>query len=138
MRDEGESQLRDVAVQMVQAMRNTPAEAAKQWAGIVAQLCAGRSGGAILNSSGTGSPAQPPTSKLPAWARGADDKRAALHWDTSQTVANCLLNGKATLAVMDSGSYNTILDVGMARILGLKIRHAVNGDFRTYSVPGTG
>ncbi len=74
----------------------------------------------------------------PEWAQHGVDKRAALHWDTSQTVANCTVNGKHALAVIDTGSYKTILDVGMARILGLPVREAINGDCGTYSVPGTG
>ncbi len=74
----------------------------------------------------------------PKWAQGGEDKRAALHWDTSQTVVNCTINGKHALAIVDSGSYKTIIDVGMARILGLAIREAVHGDCGTYSVPGTG
>lgn len=75
---------------------------------------------------------------LPTWAKGGADKRAALPWDTSQTVANCTVNGSAALAVVDSGSYKTIMDVGMARMFGLPIRNAVGGDCGTYSVPGTG
>jgi hypothetical protein len=75
---------------------------------------------------------------LPDWANGGADKRAALPWDMSQTVANCKINGSAALAVVDSGSYKTIMDVGMARMLGLPIRNAVGGDCGTYSVPGTG
>lgn len=78
------------------------------------------------------------TSTLPIWAAGREDKRSALSWDTLQTVANCTINGKVMLAVFDAGSYKTILDVGMAKILGLPIREAVNGDCGTYSVPGTG
>ncbi len=42
------------------------------------------------------------------------------------------------LAVVDTGSYKTIMDVGMARILGLPVREARNGDCGTYAVPGTG
>ena len=53
-------------------------------------------------------------------------------------VANCTINGKHVLAIVDSGSYKTIIDVGMERILGLPIREAVHGDCGTYSVPGTG
>ena len=29
------------------------------------------------------------------------DKRAALPWDTSQTIANCTINGNAALAIID-------------------------------------
>lgn len=75
---------------------------------------------------------------IPTWAPGATDKRAALHWDTSQTVANCKVNDCAALAIVDSGSYKTIMDVGMARMLGLEYRDAQGGDCGTYSVPGTG
>jgi hypothetical protein len=75
---------------------------------------------------------------LPSWAQGGTDKRAALPWDTSQTIANCTINGNAALAIIDSGSYKTIMDVGMARMLGLPIRDAIGGDCGTYSVPGTG
>ena len=75
---------------------------------------------------------------LPTWALGSADKRAALHWDTSQTVANCKINGITTLAIVNSGSYKTIMDITMARILGLRVRQAVRGDCGTYSVPGTG
>ena len=74
----------------------------------------------------------------PDWANQGVDKRAALHWDTSQTVANCTVGGKHALAVIDTGSYKTILDVGMARILGLPVREAVNGDCGTYSAPSPG
>jgi hypothetical protein len=66
------------------------------------------------------------------------DKRATLPWDTSQTVANCKINDHAVLAIVDSGSYKTIMDIGMARMLSLPIRDAVGGDCGTYSVPGTG
>jgi hypothetical protein len=52
-------------------------------------------------------------------------------------VANVVINGKATLAIVDSGSYKTILDVGMARILGLPIKEANQGDCGTFSTPGT-
>jgi predicted aspartyl protease len=75
---------------------------------------------------------------LPNWAIGSEDKRAALHWDTSQTIANCKINGVATLAIVDSGSYKTIMDTAMAKILGLRVRQAFKGDCGTYSVPGTG
>lgn len=74
----------------------------------------------------------------PIWAAGAVDKRAALHWDASQTVANVMINDKLTLAVVDTGSYKTIMDIGSARMLGLPVRPAVQGDCGTYSVPGTG
>jgi predicted aspartyl protease len=53
-------------------------------------------------------------------------------------VANCTINGKHILAIVDTGSYKNILDIGMAKILKLPIREAVNGDCGTYSVPGTG
>ena len=53
-------------------------------------------------------------------------------------MANCTVNGRAALAVVDSESCKTILDVGMVKILGLEYRPAVNGDCVTYSVPGTG
>jgi hypothetical protein len=121
---------------MVQAMQNTPPEAVEQWTNIIAKLCVGRPGGAIMNTGGEGGTKVP--TEQPAWAARGEDKRAALHWDTSQTVANVVVNGKATLAIVDTGSYKTILDIGMARILGLPVREAVNGDCGTYSVPGTG
>ena len=73
----------------------------------------------------------------PKWAADKEDKRAPLHLDNSQTVANVVVNGKSTLAIVDSGSYKTILDVGMARILGLPIREANHGDCGTFSTPGT-
>ena len=42
---------------------------------------------------------------LPIWAQGGSDKRAALPWDTSQTIANCKVNGNAALAKIDVGIY---------------------------------
>ena len=129
----GESHLRDVAVQMVQALANTPAGVAEQWAGIVGQLC--RSGGVFSNQQEA--PKRGPGGAPPAWAAHSPDKRHALHWDTSQTVCNCVVNGKASLAVVDTGSYKTILDMGMARMLGLPVRLAEHGDCGTYQVPGT-
>ena len=52
-------------------------------------------------------------------------------------MANCKVNQAATLVVIDTGSYATILDIGMARMLGLKVREASGGDCGTYSTPGT-
>jgi hypothetical protein len=48
------------------------------------------------------------------------------------------VDGKHVLAIVDTGSYKTIMDLGMARILGLPVKEAVQGDCGTYSVPGTG
>jgi hypothetical protein len=42
------------------------------------------------------------------------------------------------IAIIDSGSYKTIMDTMMAKQLGMEIRSAVDGDCGTYSVPGTG
>ena len=52
-------------------------------------------------------------------------------------VANCRVNGVASLVVMDTGSYKTVLDLGMAKMLGLKVRAAVGGDCGTYTTPGS-
>lgn len=48
---EDTSGLRDVAVQMVQAMQRTPANVAAEWASIVAHLCAGQGRAAVLATS---------------------------------------------------------------------------------------
>jgi hypothetical protein len=133
-----DSGLRDVAVQMLQAMSNTPVDVAAQWAAVIAHLCSGTGRAAILTGLPPTGEAMKAQGARPLWAAGGDDKRAALHWDTSQTVANCTVNGKHTLAVVDTGSYKTIMDLGTARMLGLAIREAKNGDCGTYSVPGTG
>lgn len=135
--DGGDSSLRGVAVQMIQALKDTPADTAGKWASIIATLCAGKTGAGILGTSG-GTTKHQADDELPVWARTGVDKRSALHWDTSQTVANCTVNGAAVLAIVDSGSYKTIMDVGMAKMLGLKVRSAIGGDCGTYSVPGTG
>jgi hypothetical protein len=60
---EGESRLHDVAVQMVQAMKEMPAAAAAKWAGIVVTLCAGRSPAPIFSAGGGGS--KPAMTALP-------------------------------------------------------------------------
>lgn len=41
------------------------------------------------------------------------------------------------MAIVDSGSYKTIMDLGMARILGLPVREASQGDCGTFATPGT-
>jgi hypothetical protein len=128
---------------MVQLLPRTPVEVAAEWAGIVATLFANQGQAAILGTQGQVAGAtKPPTGaglgELPGWAAGKEDKRAALHWDTSQTVAHCVVGGKATLAIVDTGSYKTIMDVSMARILGLHVREAKGGDCGTYAVPGSG
>ena len=120
---------------MVAAMKDTPAAAAGKWASIIATLCHRNAGGNVFAMGGDQLNGN---RDLPIWAMGTEDKRAALHWDTSQTIANCKMNGMTTLAIVDSGSYKTIMDTSMARILGLKIRQAVHSDCGTYSVPGTG
>jgi hypothetical protein len=130
-----ESGMRNVAVQMVSAMAETPAGAAEKWASIIGQLCAltSRPEGGVVGTTRHVAPVD-----LPIWAQGAYDKRAALPWDTSQTIANCKVNGISALAIIDSGSYKTIMDIGMAKMLSLPIRESVGGDCGTYSVPGTG
>lgn len=53
-------------------------------------------------------------------------------------VAHCTVNNVLTYAIIDTGAYRTIMDVGMARMLGLTVRPQQGGDCGTYSVPGTG
>jgi hypothetical protein len=130
------SDLRDVAVQMVQAMQKTPAGVAQEWANIISNLCSGGQA-AILSAAGEGERRQGGM-ETPEWAVGCPDQRAAMHWDTSQTVANCLVNGALTVGVVDTGSYKTLMDIGTARMLGLAVRESKGGDCGTYSVPGTG
>ena len=48
------------------------------------------------------------------------------------------INDTLTTAIVDTGACKTILDVEMAKTLGLKIRYSQNGDCGTYAVPGTG
>jgi hypothetical protein len=90
-----------------------------------------------MNTAGAPNAQLTTPTALPAWAARGEDKRGALNWDTSQTVANCVINGKTCLAIIDTGAYKTIMDIGMARILGLSVREASQGDCGTYSVPGT-
>jgi hypothetical protein len=104
---------------MVAAMKDTPAVAAGKWASIIATLCHKNAGGSVFAIADN---SVEKNTGLPIWAMGSEDKRAALHWDTSQTIANCKINGITTLAVVDSGSYKTIMDISMARILGLRVR----------------
>jgi hypothetical protein len=78
--ESGESAMRNVAVQMVQAMPETPASAAGKWASIIATLCANNAGQSVFNTSVIRS-TQPVG--LPTWAAGGADKRDALPWDTS-------------------------------------------------------
>jgi hypothetical protein len=104
---------------MVAAMKDTPAAAAGKWASIIATLCHKNAGGSVFTTSGNSTASD---TGLPIWAMGCEDKRAALHWDTSQTIANCKINGTTTLAIVDSGSYKTIMDMSMARILRLRVR----------------
>ena len=103
---------------MVAAMKDTPAVAAGKWASIIATLCR-NAGGNVFTTSGENTGRN---MGLPIWAMGGNDKRAALHWDTSQMIANCKINGTTTLAIVDSRSYKTIMDISMARILGLRVR----------------
>ena len=107
---------------MVAAMKDTPAVAAGKWASIIATLCHRNAGENVFATTGNNGEKN---AGLPIWAMGSADKRAALHWDTSQTIANCKVNGVTTLAIVDSGSYKTIMDISMARILGLRVRAAV-------------
>ena len=76
----GESAMRDVAVQMVQALKETPTSAAGKWASVIASLCAYNAGQNVYNTAVT-KHHQP--EGLPAWAQGVPDKRNALPWDTS-------------------------------------------------------
>jgi hypothetical protein len=47
----GEPPLRDVAVQMLQAMQETPVSVASKWAGVIAALCAERGTGSVMTAS---------------------------------------------------------------------------------------
>ena len=105
-------------------MAAMPADVAAQWVGIVASLCSTQSKAPILAAASPTGAEMRATGEMPQWARGGVDKRAVLHWDASQTVANVLINDKVALAVVDTGSYKTIMDIGSARMLGLPIREA--------------
>ena len=101
---------------MIAALKETLASAAGKWASMIATLCARNAGLSVSNSKGKH------VSNLPTCAAGGEDKRAPLPWDTSQTVAHCKVNGDDALAIIDSGSYMTSMDIAMARMLGLKVR----------------
>ena len=62
------SDLRDVAVQMVQAMQETPAGVAQKWANIIASLCADGQA-AVLQAAASGKRQQGVGSvAAPEWA----------------------------------------------------------------------
>ena len=42
------------------------------------------------------------------------------------------------MAIVDTGAYKTVLDVEMAKALGLKVRMAMGGDCGKFGVPGSG
>ncbi len=48
--ESGESAMRDVAVQMVQALKESPASAEGKWANIIATLCAQNLGQNVYNT----------------------------------------------------------------------------------------
>lgn len=114
-----EKRLKEVAVQMVGAMKETPGELASTWAKIVASAVEAMqpSEGAVFAAQDGGAPQV--GAPAPDWAIGCVDKREALTWDASQVVAHCTVNNVLTYAVLDTGAYKTIMDVGMAKILGL-------------------
>lgn len=60
-----ESAMRNVAVQMIAAMKETPASAAGKWASIIATLCARKPGQNVF-AAGEGNVVPP--SDLPTWA----------------------------------------------------------------------
>lgn len=47
------------------------------------------------------------------------------------------MNGKLAYCIVDTGASGTVLDVAMAKALGLKLRHAAEGDCGTFTVPGS-
>lgn len=106
-------------MQMVTALKKTPAELAGDWAGIVSNIVAAMQPQGVMQVSQEVEREAVVGLPVPKWAEGCPDKREALSWDPSQTVANCTVNGVLTHAVVDTGAYKTIMDVGMAKMLGL-------------------
>jgi hypothetical protein len=49
---QGDSTLRNVAIQMIAAMKDTPASAAGKWASIIATLCHRNAGGNVFAAWG--------------------------------------------------------------------------------------
>ncbi len=47
------------------------------------------------------------------------------------------INGKLAYCIVDTGASGTVLDVSMARALGLKLRMSAEGDCGTFTVPGS-
>ena len=80
----------------------------------------------------------PTLTPAPAWGSTLRNMVGVLRWDGSQTIAYVGINDTLTTAVVDTGACRTIMDLEMAKALGLNIRYASCGDCGTYAVPGTG
>lgn len=72
----------------------------------------------------------------PPWATGTVDVRHLLHWTADQTVAVVTVNDALTHAIVDTGASSTVMDVKMARALGVPLQLATGTNCGTYTTPG--
>lgn len=75
-----------MAVQRVQALKEEPTRVTGKWASTIATLCAHNAGKNVFT---VGMARSTHPAGLPTCASGGTDRRGALSWDTSHTVANC-------------------------------------------------
>lgn len=73
---------------------------------------------------------------LPRWAADHRNCRGMMSWDSGQYVSVVGLEGRGTEAILDTGGANSLMDMGMARRLGLTFLEDTRGEFGYFIVPG--
>lgn len=95
--------------------------------------------GAVSTPKGAaGAALNPEQVPLPDWAKELADFRHLLGCDGSQTLATIAVNGRVSLAIVDTGAHRTVMSPDFAEALGLKVTLAVNGNCGRFGVPGSG
>ena len=60
-------------------------------------------------------------SSAPEWAKDARNCRGMMQWDSTQYICVTQVNGCLVEGILDTGAAATIMDMGMAMDLGLKV-----------------
>lgn len=59
-----------------------------------------------------------------------------MQWDSTQYICVTQVNGCLVEGILDTGAAATIMDMGMAMDLGLKVVRETQGEFGSFTVPG--
>ena len=72
----------------------------------------------------------------PRWAKEARNCRGLMQWDSSQFVCLARMGESLVEGILDTGAACTIMDIDMAKRIGLPVVEEARAEFGSFTVPG--